>query len=71
MFLEGAFEQDGSAQKTLECSPAEDEARMRNHSCTLTPQVTQGQYHSRSSKHRTEKAWIAFVQASEVDLNTS
>ena len=43
MFLDGAFEQEGQ-QKLLDCTPLQDEIEIKNKSCTLTPQVTQGEY---------------------------
>ncbi|ORY90130.1 Intradiol ring-cleavage dioxygenase [Leucosporidium creatinivorum] len=76
MFLEGAFEQDGSAQKTLECSPAEDEARMRNHSCTLTPQVTQGPYYHeaghpiRQNMAEDQLGLLFYMDVGIIDVNT-
>lgn len=42
MFLgEGAFDLDGSP-KTLECTPSVAEARIRNNTCVLSPETTQG-----------------------------
>lgn len=42
MFLDGAFEQEGQ-QKLLDCAPLHEEVEIKNKSCTLTPQVTQGE----------------------------
>lgn len=44
MFLDSEFEtaQDGE-QVILNCNPLE-EAKIRNHTCTLAPEVTQGKF---------------------------
>jgi hypothetical protein len=44
MFIEGAFDTDSVDKKTLECSPIE-EAKIRNHTCVLSPETTQGPYY--------------------------
>ncbi|ORY90108.1 Intradiol ring-cleavage dioxygenase [Leucosporidium creatinivorum] len=44
MFIEGAFDNDSADKKTLECSPIE-EAKIRNHTCVLSPETTQGPYY--------------------------
>lgn len=44
MFIEGAFDSDSADKKTLECSPIE-EAKIRNHTCVLSPETTQGPYY--------------------------
>lgn len=45
MFLEDAFASDDSSKgkKLLECTPVEDDVKIHNSSCVLTPQVTQGE----------------------------
>lgn len=43
MFLESAFE-TSQDRPILECT-ATEEARIRNHTCVLAPEVTQGPYY--------------------------
>ncbi|KAK4057717.1 hypothetical protein OIO90_001365 [Microbotryomycetes sp. JL221] len=45
MFLADAFEQGNDERKLLSCGQAEEEARIRNNTCVLTPVVTQGPYY--------------------------
>lgn len=50
MFIQEAFEQGQDGQKLLGCSPLEEEAKIRNHTCVLAPEVTQGQSQARRRK---------------------
>lgn len=45
MFLDDAFASDDSSKgkKLLECTPVEEDVKIHNSSCVLTPQVTQGE----------------------------
>jgi hypothetical protein len=44
LLIQEAFEQGQEGEKLLGCSPLEEEAKIRNHTCVLAPEVTQGQF---------------------------
>ncbi|GAA5986955.1 hypothetical protein JCM11641_002266 [Rhodosporidiobolus odoratus] len=77
MFLDGAFEtaQDNGEQ-LLGCSPLEHEARMRNHSCVLAPELTEGPYYHteghpiRQNMAEDQLGLLFLMDVGLIDVNT-
>ncbi|BGP12245.1 hypothetical protein JCM10213_000062 [Rhodosporidiobolus nylandii] len=77
MFLEGAFESaQGKDQPTYGCSPMESEAKIRNHTCVLAPELTEGPYYHteghpiRQNMAEDQLGLLFLMDVGIIDVNT-
>ncbi|GAA5899267.1 intradiol ring-cleavage dioxygenase [Sporobolomyces salmoneus] len=76
-FLDGAFETAESKGETLmSCSPLKEEAKMRNHTCVLAPEVTEGPYYHteghpiRQNMAEDQLGLLFLMDVGVIDVNT-
>ncbi|GAA5907215.1 hypothetical protein JCM5296_004987 [Sporobolomyces johnsonii] len=77
MFLDGAFETAQENGETLmACSPIEEEAKIRNHTCVLAPEVTEGPYYHteghpiRQNMAEDQLGLLFLMDVGVIDVNT-
>ncbi|GAA5923558.1 intradiol ring-cleavage dioxygenase [Sporobolomyces koalae] len=77
IFLDGAFESAEEKGETLmSCAPIQEEATMRNHSCALAPEVTEGPYYHteghpiRQNMAEDQLGLLFLMDVGVIDVNT-
>ncbi|GAA5858366.1 hypothetical protein JCM8547_004666 [Rhodosporidiobolus lusitaniae] len=77
MFLDGAFETaQENGEQLMSCQPVDSEPRMRNHTCVLAPELTEGPYYHteghpiRQNMAEDQLGLLFLMDVGIIDVNT-